>query len=401
LQNGWKLADPLFGSSATRQRTTMNICLVTANFWPGWGGAERQCQLLARTLTRRGHAVTVLTRRKPCLPAEDQVDGVAVRRTAAFGSATVQSVVWTASAAAWLRRHARQFSIVQCYQLLSPSNVGILGCARSGHAATVLRPACSGPYGDIAEVRRLPLTAMRNRWLQRADAYVTLTREIEAELIEFGLGKVPFHRIPNGVDAAAFSPAPAEERDALRAAAGLPRGKIVCAFVGRLTRQKRPDVLLEAWSRCKTSRMHLVFVGDGPLRRGLEQQSSRLPSTSSVTFTGPAKDMPAVIRAMDIVVIPSEAEGMSNAMLEAMACGLPVVATDVGGVREVLGNDGKAGVIVPAGSSEALAEAMVALATSARLRAEVGAAARSVIEDRYDMRRVAAQHVSLYEELAG
>ena len=111
--------------------------------------------------------------------------------------------------------------------------------------------------------------------------------------------------------------------------------------------------------------------------------------------------MPAYIRAMDVAVISSEAEGMSNAMLEAMACGLPVVATDVGGVREVLGSDGKAGVVVPVGSSAALAEAMAGVAASAGLRKEFGAAARALIEERYDIRRVVAQYLSLYAELAG
>ena len=379
----------------------MKICFVVANFWPGWGGAERQCQLLARTLTHRGHAVTVLTRAKPGLPAEDCVDGVTVRRTAAFGSRTLQSVVWTLSATAWLRRRAAQFPVVQCYQLLSPSHIGILGCLQSRRSATVLRPACGGPYGDIAEVRRLPLTALRKRLLGRADAYVTLTREIEAELTEFGLEGATFHRIPNGVDGAVFSPAPPEEQTVLRAASGLPTDKVLFAFVGRLTRQKRPDVLLDAWSRCATSRMHLVVVGDGPLREELEQQSLRPASRKDVTFTGAVSDVPAFIRAMDVAVIPSEAEGMSNAMLEAMACGLPVVATDVGGVREVLGSDGKAGVVVPAGSSAALAEAMAGLAASAGLRKECGAAARALIEERYDIRRVVAQYLSLYAELAG
>jgi glycosyltransferase involved in cell wall biosynthesis len=242
---------------------------------------------------------------------------------------------------------------------------------------------------------------MRKRLLRRADAYVTLTREIEAELIEFGLGGVPFRRIPNGVDAAAFFPAPPEERATLRAATGLPADKILCAFVGRLTRQKNPAALLRAWSRCATSRMQLVFVGDGPLKADLEQQSSCQQSMSGVTFTGAVSDVRAFIRAMDFVVLPSEAEGLSNAMLEAMACGLPVVATDVGGAREVLGNDGKAGVVVPAGSSAALAEAIATLAASPALRREIGAAARTLIVDRYDMRRVVAQYLSLYEELAG
>jgi glycosyltransferase involved in cell wall biosynthesis len=378
----------------------VKLCFVIANFWPGWGGAERQCQLLARTLTQLGHPVSVLTRGKAGLPAEECVDGVAVRRTAAFGSGVLQSVVWTISATLWLRRHARQYPIVQCYQLLSPSHIGVLGCPRSGRSATVLRPACGGAYGDIAEVRRLPLTKLRKRLLRRADAYVTLTREIEDELVAFGLGGVPFRRIPNGVDSAAFCLAPPAEQATLRAASGLPTDKVLCAFVGRLTRQKNPDVLLEAWARCATSRMHLVLIGDGPLRADLERRRSHLLSISGVTFTGAVSDVRAFVRAMDIAVLPSEAEGISNAMLEAMACGLPVVATDVGGVREVLGNDGKAGRVVPAGSAAALAEAISTLAASPALRRELGAAARSLIEDRYDMRRVAAQYLSLYEELA-
>jgi glycosyltransferase involved in cell wall biosynthesis len=378
----------------------VKICLVIANFWPGWGGAERQCQLLARTLTRHGNEVVVLTRGQRGLPAEERVDGVSVRRTPAFGSGAFRSLVWTLTATAWLRRQGRRFQIAQCYQLLSPSHVGILAHRSGGHA-TIMRPACSGPFGDIAEVRRLPLTKIRKRLLRRADAFVTLTEDIETELVEFGLEGVPFHRIPNGVDAALFSPVSPGEQAALRAALGLPTDRVLCAFVGRLTRQKNPNLLLEAWSRCERSQAHLVFVGDGPLRADLEQRNSRLPSPSRVSFTGAVPEAASFVRAMDLLALPSQAEGISNSMLEAMACGLPVVATDVGGARDVLGGDGKAGLVVPVGSSAALAEAITALVDSPALRREIGAAARTVIEDRYDMKRVAAQYLSLYADLIG
>ena len=378
----------------------MKICLVIANFWPGWGGAERQCQLLARTLTRHGNEVVVLTRGQRGLPAEERIDGVSVRRTPAFGPGAFRSLVWTLTATAWLRRQGRRFQIAQCYQLLSPSHVGILAHRSGGHV-TIMRPACSGPFGDIAEVRRLPLTNIRKRLLRRADAFVTLTEDIETELVEFGLGGVPFHRIPNGVDAALFSPVSPGEQAALRAALGLPTDRVLCAFVGRLTRQKNPDLLLEAWSRCERSQAHLVFVGDGPLRADLEQRNSRVPSTRRVSFTGAVPEVASFVRAMDLLVLPSQAEGISNSMLEAMACGLPVVATDVGGARDVLGGEGKAGLVVPAGSSAALAEAITALTDSPALRREIGAAARTVIEDRYDMKRVVAQYLSLYADLVG
>jgi len=321
----------------------VNICFITANFWPGWGGAERQCQLLARTLTRRGHEVMILTRGQQGLPADDRVDGVAVRRTAACGPGMLRSAVWTLTATTWLRCHARRFQIIQCYQLLSPSHVGLLGRCWRGRQATVIRPACSGPYGDVAEVRRLPLTGMRKRLLQRADAFVTLSGDIETELAAFGLGDVPCHRIPNGVDSAVFTPAAAEERRALRGRLGLPADQMLCAFVGRLTPQKDPDILLEAWTMGRFSRAHLVLVGDGPLRRGLEARVACGPLAGQVIFAGATADVASYLRAADLLVLPSRAEGMSNALLEAMACGVPVVATDVNGNREVVGQTARRG----------------------------------------------------------
>jgi len=377
----------------------VKICLVVANFWPSWGGAEGQCRLLARTLTRHGHEVVVLTREQQGLPAVDRIDGVAVRRTSVLGTGFLRSLVWTLTATAWLRRHGRHFQIVQCYQLLSPSHVGILGRCGGTRRATVLRAACSGAYGDVAEVSRLPLTEMRKRLLRRADAFVTLTGAIETELAAFGLMGVPFHRIPNGVDSVAFSPATTEERKALRVRFDLPTDRLLCAFVGRLTRQKNPELLIEAWSHCAPPQASLVFAGDGPLRARLEQRAGSLPTAGQIRFTGVIADVAALVRATDLVVLPSSAEGMSNSMLEAMACGVPVIATDVGGNREVLDGSGKAGWLVPTDTPEALAEAIMAAMGSAELRREVGAAARAVVLERYDIDRVASQHLSLYADL--
>ena len=377
----------------------MNICFIAANFWPGWGGAEGQCRLLARELHRRGHEVVVLTRGRQGLPTDDFVDGVAVRRTAARGPGALRSAVWTLTATTWLRRHARQFQVIQCYQLLSPSHVGLLGRCWRGRQATVLRPACSGPYGDVAEVRRLPLTRMRKRLLQRADAFVTLSGDIETELTAFGLGGVPFHRIPNGVDAAVFTPAAAQERRALRGRLGLPADRVLCAFVGRLTPQKDPGYLLEAWALGRFSQAHLVFVGDGPLRRSLETRAVSGPLAGQISFAGPTADVASHLRAADLLVLPSRAEGMSNALLEAMACGIPVIATDVNGNREVVGGSDQVGLLVPPGDPAALAEAIGTLAAAPALRGEMGATGRARVLKQFDIHQVATQYLSLYAEL--
>lgn len=375
------------------------ILLVTATYLPVLGGTQRQCWLLARELHRRDWEVTVLTRRERGAPATSVAEGVAVRRTPAFGRSHWQSFVWTLTATAWLRRYRRRFNVLQCYQLLSPAHVGILG--RFAGQAVVVRPACSGPYGDVAEARRLPLTGMRRRLLRRADVFVTLTEAIKAELAEFGLGMIPCRHIPNGVDLAAFTPAGDDERRALRARLGLPEDRVLCAFVGRLTPQKDPGILLEAWSVGRLSQAHLVLVGDGPLRKDLEGRVACGPLAGQVIFAGATADVSQYLRAADLLALPSRAEGMSNALLEAMACGLPVVATDLPGNREVLDGERVTGILVPAGDPVALSEALGALVASSALRREVGGAARQRTLERFGIDRVGAQYLSLYEELSG
>lgn len=373
--------------------------MVSATFLPVLGGTQRQCWLLARELHRQGHEVVVLTRGGKDAQADELLEGVAVRRTPAFGPGHMQSVVWTLTATAWLRRHGRRFEVLQCYQLLSPAHVGILG--RSGRQAVVVRPACSGPYGDVAEARRLPLTGMRRRLLHRADVFVTLTEAIKAELAEFGLGMIPCRHIPNGVDLATFTPAGDDERRVLRARLGLPEDRVLCAFVGRLTPQKDPDILLEAWSVGRLPQAQLVLVGDGPLRKGLEGRVACGPLAGQVILAGATADVSQYLRAADLLALPSRAEGMSNALLEAMACGLPVVATDVPGNREVLDGERAAGILVPAGDPVALSQALDALVASSALRREIGGAARQRTLERFGIDRVGAQYLSLYEELSG
>ena len=384
----------------------MNLCLIIANFWPGWGGAEGQCRLLARELHRLGHEVVILTRHRPDAPSIEQMDGVTVYRTPAVGSGLLRSLTWTLTATAWLRRHRQRFHVVQCYQLLSPAYVGIFGCWRasgrrpSGRQPVVVRPACSGQYGDVAEVRRLPLTRIRQWLLQHVDVFVTLTQAIEAELVEFGLGSVRCQRIPNGVDLEAFRPASPEEKRALRIRLGLPEDRVLCVFAGRLTPQKDPELLLEAWATGRVGDAHLLFVGDGPLRQSLERRIAPASEATRITFIQATPDVAPYLRAADLLALPSRGEGMSNVLLEAMACGLSVVVTDLPVNREVVGKDGRAGWLVAPGDAPGLAHAIETLEKTPTLRRETGAAARARVQERFAIRRVAGEYLSLYAELS-
>jgi glycosyltransferase involved in cell wall biosynthesis len=191
--------------------------------------------------------------------------------------------------------------------------------------------------------------------------------------------------VPNGVDLEAFRPT---DRVDARARLGLPAGPLAVS-VGRLSRQKGQDLLVEAWPkvRSRVEAAELVLVGSGP------EESALRRSGGDVQFVGAQDDVQPWLAAADVVVLPSRWEGLPYVVLEAMAVGTPVVATDVTGVREALG---EAGAIVPPEDPGALAEAVVAALSGADVRS-----GRRRVEELYDLRRSTQAMADLYLEVLG
>jgi glycosyltransferase involved in cell wall biosynthesis len=208
--------------------------------------------------------------------------------------------------------------------------------------------------------------------------------------------------IRNGVDTARFRPpeAVAGDRAATSQAAlhGLPPQAPLVVCVGRLCRQKGQDVLFRAWPdvAARVPEARLVLVGDGPDREAL-----RRSAPPRVLFAGEAADPVPWYAAADLVVLPSRWEGMALAPLEAMACGRPVVVTDVSGARESLAPGQTSHCLVPPGSPGALARALTVLLLDHELRLGYGRQARQHVHDRHDVRRTAAAVTRLYRELLG
>ncbi|MFE3375043.1 glycosyltransferase [Streptomyces anulatus] len=206
--------------------------------------------------------------------------------------------------------------------------------------------------------------------------------------------------IHNGIDLDRFRPGGSGDRAEARASLPLLEGVgqdaplVVC--VGRLTRQKGQDVLLRAWRRMPDAGARLVLVGDGPDRDGLEEAAP-----PGVLFTGSCEDVRPWIRAADVLVLPSRWEGMALAPLEAMACGRPVVMTDVNGARESLPPGHEDHCLVPPEDPAALAAALTALLTDPELREALSLRALRHTRASFDVRRTAEAVAGLYQELAG
>jgi glycosyltransferase involved in cell wall biosynthesis len=206
--------------------------------------------------------------------------------------------------------------------------------------------------------------------------------------------------VPNGVDAARFAPVSPEQRAALRKQLNLPMERPVVFFAGRFEVQKAVDVLLRAWQQVQAQHPEvlLALAGDGSLRGALEQLSHDLHISETVRFLGYTDQMLAYYQAADLFVLPSWSEGMSNALLEAMACGLAPVATAIPGNTDVV-TSGQDGLLVQAGDEHALAKAITRLLANAGERQQIAAAARQTIISRFALEQTAEAYARLYQRL--
>jgi glycosyltransferase involved in cell wall biosynthesis len=203
--------------------------------------------------------------------------------------------------------------------------------------------------------------------------------------------------IRNGVDLSRFKPG---DRAAARAALGLPLDGLVIGTVGRLVPVKDQRTLLDALSLVRNHRVvfSAVLTGTGPLRDTLVAHSNAL-GLGDVSFLGNRFDVERVLAAYDVFVLSSESEGLSNTIQEAMACGLPVVATRVGGADELV-DENRSGFLVPPRDPPALAEAILCLALDRSRRESMGAAGRRRAEACFGLDNMVREYETMYLNLA-
>ncbi|MBM4077194.1 MAG: glycosyltransferase family 4 protein, partial [Planctomycetes bacterium] len=199
-----------------------------------------------------------------------------------------------------------------------------------------------------------------DRWTNGlVDHNVCVSRGVaEFAITETGLRPNKVSVIPNGVDFQRFSQAvPANLTQW-----GIPEGSPVLTTIGRLEHQKGIDILLQAIEIVHEQKpdCHFLIVGDGPDRQKLESQAGRTKASSIVHFVGPQNDIPGILAASTGFVLPSRWEGMSNALLEAMAAGIPVIATEVEGSVDLI-ESGTSGILVPSENPRALSGAILEL----------------------------------------
>ncbi len=247
----------------------------------------------------------------------------------------------------------------------------------------------------LIENRSLALYAAIDKRIARfCDAAVAVSESVFDELARF-VPRSKLRRIGNGVDTSRFSPR--DTKAATRSALGL-RHRHVAGFVGRLDRRKGVDDLIEAVAALQSRDIDLLIVGDGDHRATLEQTALRSGIADRVHFLGTRSDTPELYGALDLFVLPSLVEAFPMVVLESMACGVPVIGTDVGDVAKIVERE-RTGWVVPPADRVALGAAISgALRDEERLEA-MGRNARRTVTERYSAQHMAQQYAECYREI--
>jgi len=370
----------------------IRVATIIQAFYPHVGGAERQLAALAPLLQARGANIFVLTRRYPGLRPFEMVNDVPVYRLPIPGPKAVKSMSFTLSAMPLLRR--LRPDVIHAHELLSPTTTAVTAKRLFG-TPVVTKVLRGGTLGDVYKLKNRRFGRSRlERFKQQVDAFIAISREIDTELAEVGIAAKKRTFIPNGVDTGRFTPLSTTEKMAKKRELVLPPGQHIL-FTGRLVPEKRIDQLITSWPAIRKvhANANLLVLGAGPEAARLEQLAG-----PGVHFLGQLDNVADFLQAADLFVLPSATEGLSNALLEAMASGLACIATRVGGATDVITHRQNGWLLQPDEPAQ-LQEAINTLLADVASRTRLGEQARLKMLREYALPMVADRLLLLYRSL--
>lgn len=346
----------------------------------------------AKVLARRGLSVEIVCPRSGSgLPAV--VHGIRVHRLPCIPRWPFRTVTYLASFAVWLSLHVRRYDLVHVHLANLQADVAAVFC-RIARRPLYVKVAAGGVRGEIRRLRRVA-------WLTRYGGIRLATRvqaisdEIAGELRMLGVSEDRIVRIPNGYETDEYHPVGRRAREACRRDLALPADRVLLLFAGRFARYKGVMDLIDAWRGSKARDVsELVLVGE----QAIDAPVGQTPLHAGMIVRDWADRVADYYHACDIFVLPSYVEGMSNSLLEAMACGMAVVATRVGAAPSMI-HDGVSGLIVDPGDHAQLAGAIETLVADEMKRVRLGRSAAEDVASRFGIESVVDQIQAAYEHV--
>lgn len=364
------------------------ICMILNNFELPFGGPELQAQKVAAALMVRGHHVFIIAKGSGKECRREVLGNLKIVRLNKRGLASVE-LFWQ------LFKYRNDFDVMHVHGVGRLSSVAIR-FAKLFKKQVFIKVTTAGhlfkiPKSKIKELmqKALPFRQQKVNLLKKADGMIAISSELKNELKNNGFPDQVIHDIPNGVDTSRYHPVNLADKNNLRIKLGLPVDNRIFVYTGKLTRRKGLDTLLTAWrqtSQAKTTGL-LVLLGSGQgqqdsLEAYIQNTIKEHGLEQSVVTLGDVDNVSEYLQAADVFVFPSRLEGLPNSLLEAMACGLLCVASDIGGNNDII-LSGKNGFLVPVEDVDQWSKQLETVVVN--VESKLLEAAAATIRDNYDL----------------
>ena len=374
-----------------KTKNSKRIVMIISQFYPLLGGAEVQVQGLASNLIKRGFKVLVLTRKLEGLPTYEVIEGIPVhRKIRTIEAPFLWGVYFIITVFLFLYRKRKDYDIIHCHIVQEYQTIVAVLFKYMFNKKVIVKMSSSGETSDLKMFEKGKCERLFSPWIRNVDSIISVCKESSKEILKNGFSREVLVEIPNGVDIKKFSERTYSGRSELKN----------ITYIGRLDSYKGINILFEGFKKVlsKVDNVRLTIVGNGPDEDLLKKIAKDINIQKHVTFKGRQENVLSEYHSTDIFVLPSLSEGMSNVLLEAMSCGLPVVATSIGGNSDLI-RDGHNGCLIPPRDSGKLGTVLLKLLGDEDASFKMGKEARRTIEMNYSMDKIVDKYIKLYKRL--
>lgn len=371
--------------------------MVIQTFYPIIGGSEKQCLAISKALKERGAEVKVFTERWVPFPAYEEIEGIPVKRLGRGGPRFFHSLFFMWSICFYLLVRAKTYDIIHVH-LAASHAVASAMMGKFLNKKVIVKIGGGTLVGEIVTSRQTAFGKLKLWALGLLKPhFVILNEDQRKDLVGYGLERAQITQIANGVNTDVYFPPMLEQKAAFRAKLGW-KG-LIFLFAGRFSPDKIKvsvfENFLKSWANVKqTKDISFYLVGHGPLEQDYREVIHRLNLQDSVHLLKARENIAELYQAADVFVLPSSAEGLSNALLEAMACGLPVLASRVPGIIDIV-SENIHGYLFDPSSSKEITDRLKTIVEEQKAFSEMGKNSRETAI-KYSIGKAAEQYLALY-----
>ncbi len=383
----------------TTSQTPHHICMIVPSF-DRVGGYERQAYSMCQAYQEMGKHPYIVTQNMGDLPTYEVREGIEIYRFYPMFNKHSGTYVRELEKL-FAFDLAGQIDIVHCHAFDFISGWAIRIASQYG-IPTLVKVATEQDVINYPQEIRIKTRgfseALKN--LLQSTRFISLNPNIKQELVAVGALEDRILSFPNGVDTKRFHPTTQNVKKKLKKKLGLSNRPYLVTYTGRFEERKRVMDLIHAWQRIHETfpQHHLLLIGDGEEQEACQEAVHSSGLTKRVTFVGEVQNVTEYLQVTDCYVFPSRLEGMPNVILEAMACGLPIITTKIPGIVEII-DDGESGLLVPPKNVSALANALTTMLSNPEIALQYGKTARKQAVQDYSFQVLGERYFQIYQEL--